>query len=170
MSDKPNPINETDDEARALARSLVDTTRYAALAVNEGDTGFPLVSRVAVSYGSDTGLFFCASDLSTHSQCLATDPRCSLLLGEPGKGDGLAHPRVTLVGSVDRIENSDPQRQSMRDIFLERHPKANLYVDFADFAFYRLLVDRALLNGGFGKAFHLDATDLEFLREWTKFG
>jgi len=33
-------------------------------------------------------------------------------------------------------------------------------VDFADFRFYRLAVERALLNGGFGKAYVLTGEDL----------
>ena len=39
--------------------------------------------------------------------------------------------------------------------YLNRHPKARLYAGFADFAFFRLAVERASLNGGFGKAYHL---------------
>ena len=170
MADKRNPINETDDEARSLARSLVDDTRYVALAFNEGESGYPLVSRVAAAFTPGTGLFFCASDLSVHSKCLSVDQRCSVLSGEPGKGDGLAYPRITLIGTVQRTGNSSPSRQILRDVFVKHHPKSKLYVDFADFAFYRLNIERAQLNGGFGKAFHLNGDDLKFLHEWTNFG
>ena len=41
-----------------------------------------------------------------------------------------------------------------------RHPKAELYVDFPDFGFRRLVPERAHLNGGFARAASLDATAL----------
>jgi heme iron utilization protein len=48
----------------------------------------------------------------------------------------------------------------LRALWLAQHPKAQLYVDFADFAFVRLAPRGAALNGGFGKAYALDAADL----------
>ena len=48
----------------------------------------------------------------------------------------------------------------MREGWLARHPKARLYVDFADFAFVRLRPEGAHLNGGFGRAYRLEPSDL----------
>ena len=161
MADKINPVRETDDKARALAAKLIAENRYAALGVKEVGEATPLVSRIAFAWSEQSGLFFSASDLSVHSQCLLEDPVCSLLIGEPGKGDGLAHPRITVIGKAERLPNDDPQRPVLREVFLSAHPKAALYVDFADFGFYPLKVERALLNGGFGKAYHLEKADLK---------
>lgn len=163
MSEKIDPVRKTDDEAIALATKLVESNRYAALGVLEPETGVPLVSRVAVAWSPDTGLFFAASDLSLHSKALLEDGTCSLLLGEPGKGDGLAHPRITLVATTQRLPNSVENRAQLREAFLKAHPKAELYIDFADFGFYPLAVARAYLNGGFGKAYHLNEDDLAFI-------
>jgi len=44
MADRTNPIRETDEEARLLARSLVEDARYAALAVNEAKGGSGVIS------------------------------------------------------------------------------------------------------------------------------
>src|SRR5690606_9491545 len=44
--------------------------------------------------------------------------------------------------------------------YLGRHPKARTYKDLPDFAFYRLNPVSALLNGGFARAFRLDAGQL----------
>ena len=164
MVEKRNPINETTDEARDLARKLVVENRYGVIAVNEVGTGFPIVSRIALAFMENYGVVFLASDLSVHSQCLANDKRCSILFGEPGKGDGLAHPRITLIGAASRLANDSERRPALRSRFLEVHPKAELYIDFTDFGFYPLEVERAQLNGGFGKAFHLGKTDLSFLK------
>jgi len=163
MADKINPVHETSDEALGLAAKLLGETKYASLAVNETGTDFPLVSRVAACFSQDTGVFFAASDLSVHSKCLTGDPKCSMMLGEPGKGDGLAYARMTLVAETARMSNDDERRAQFRDIFLQTHPKAELYIDFGDFGFYPLTLQRVLLNGGFGKAFHLNEEDLKML-------
>ena len=158
---RTNPIRETDDEARALARSLIEDAAFASIAVLEPVTGMPLVSRVAVAMEEDGSPFILASDLSGHSRALAVDPRASLLFGEPkSKGDPLTHPRVTVIGQVTKLARDDADHAARRAFWLKKHPKAKLYVDFGDFAFWRMRVERANLNGGFGKAFELTAQDL----------
>ena len=42
-------IRPTDDEARTLARTLLDTARFAALGVLLPDTGAPMVTRIALA-------------------------------------------------------------------------------------------------------------------------
>ncbi len=163
LTDKINPVRETDEEAITLARELIGEAKYASLGVIEPETGVPLVSRVAAVWTNETGLFFCASDLSVHSKCLLKHETCSLMLGEPGKGDGLAYARMTVIGTTSRLPNAAENRPILREAFLARHPKAELYIDFADFGFYPIAVERSLLNGGFGKAYHLNSSDLAFI-------
>ncbi len=101
------------------------------------------------------------SNLSSHTAALKADPRCSLLVGEPGpKGDPLTHPRLTLDCEAEFLPRDTDAHAALREHYLKSHPKAALYVDFADFCFVRLHVNHALLNGGFGKAFKLSASDL----------
>ncbi|PKP67608.1 MAG: pyridoxamine 5'-phosphate oxidase, partial [Alphaproteobacteria bacterium HGW-Alphaproteobacteria-5] len=113
----------------------------------------------------DGTLFFPASGLSAHTRALAQDPRCSLLIGEPGKGDPLAHPRLSLVASAARVEKAGETHARLRRRYLARHPKSEIYLDLPDFAFYRLDCERAFLNGGFGKAFDLAAGDMFLPRD-----
>ena len=157
---KINPIRETNDEAIELAGRLFQQAKYGALAVLENETNVPLVSRIAVTWSSEAGVYFLASDLSSHSRCLAVNSVCSLMLGEPGKGDGLAYPRITLIGDAARLPNDHKKRNRLKEQFVKTHPKAELYVDFADFGFYPFNIERAQLNGGFGKAFLLNREDL----------
>ncbi len=157
---KPNPIRDTDPEARALARKLIDEAVYAAIAVLEPDTGIPLVSRIAVSTDQRGNLIFLASDLANHSKALAINPNASIMVGEPAKGDPLAHPRITLIGKIEKIDRASTERDTLREPWLDYHPKAKLYIDFGDFHFFRLNIQRANLNGGFGKAYELDSDDL----------
>lgn len=158
--EKKDVLRPTDAEAIRLARTLIRTARWGALAVLEPGTGAPLASRVAVATDIDGAPVILVSSLAGHTAGLAADPRCSLLLGEPGKGDPLAHPRITISATAQRIARNAPQHGRIEWRFLSRNPKARLYAGFPDFAFFRLEPDRASLNGGFGKAFALTRGDL----------
>jgi putative heme iron utilization protein len=161
MAQTPDsPIRPTDDAARDLARGLIAGARHGALGVIDPESGFPMVTRVAVGT-DDAGLpLTFISTLSAHTRALTRDPRASLLLGEPGpKGDPLTHPRLTLLARAERIDD-DAQRAALAARWLVDHPKAKLYIGFADFAFWRFRVQAAHLNGGFGRAFVMSAADL----------
>lgn len=160
--DRKNVIRKTDADAVALAQSLIRTARYGALAVLDPETGAPLASRVAAATDSDGAPLILVSSLSAHTGALLADPRCSLLLGEPGKGDPLAHPRISLACRATRLEHGSPQDERARRRYLARHPKAKLYAGFADFSFFRLEPEGASLNGGFGKAYLLARDQLLF--------
>jgi len=153
-------IRDTDEEARRLARRLVRGARFGAIGVLEPDTGFPFASRVLTGTDADGTPLILVSALSVHTGALAADQRASLLFGEPGKGDPLAHPRITVRTLAERVARDDPAHARLRARFIARHPKAALYVDFPDFAFFRMVPQSASLNGGFGKAFVLEASDL----------
>ncbi|CCE96733.1 hypothetical protein SFHH103_02238 [Sinorhizobium fredii HH103] len=161
MSDKPNVLRETDDEARQLARVLLRSARSGALAVLEPEgNGFPFVSRALIGIDIDGVPVILVSRLSTHTQALLADRRASLLTGEPGKGDPLAHPRLTVQCEAEEVPRDSAAHGRIRERFLRRHPKARLYVDFPDFGFFRLVPLRASLNGGFGRAYVLTDKDL----------
>lgn len=154
-----SPYRAPDDAARSVAAGLIAQGRLATLGVLDPEDGFPLTSRIAVIEDGGTVMFL-ASDLSAHSKALAADDRASVLLGEPGKGDPLAHPRLTLVGRVARLPRDDRFHPVLREKWLQKHPRAELYIDFADFHFHRIKPERALLVAGFGKAYVLSADDL----------
>jgi putative heme iron utilization protein len=158
--DRPKVLRDTDDDARLQARVLLRAARSCALAVNEPETGAPFASRTLTGTDTDGVPVILVSALSVHTQALRRDPRASLLAGEPGKGDPLAHPRLTVIASAEEVARDSEAHTRIRERFVRRHPKAKLYVDFPDFAFFRLVPLRAHLNGGFGKAFILTADDL----------
>lgn len=160
MEQKRDVLRETDAEAIRLAKTLLRSARFGALAVREPDTGWPLSSRVGVATDMDGTPIILVSMLSAHTPAILADPRCSLLLGEPGKGDPLAHPRVTLICRATRIEKDDARHARVSRRYINRNPKARLYVGLGDFSFFRLEIERASLNGGFGKAYALTRQDL----------
>ncbi|WP_176036771.1 HugZ family protein [Brucella tritici] len=155
-----NPIRPTTPEAIQLAKTLLRTSRYGAIAVFDASTGRPLASRVAVATDTDGTPLILVSGLAAHTPGLLANPACSLLLGEVGKGDPLAHPRVTLHCRAQKVEKVAPDYPRIRQRYLNHNPKGSLYVDLGDFAFFRLDLESASLNGGFGKAFNLTRDDL----------
>ncbi|RWN21350.1 MAG: HugZ family protein [Mesorhizobium sp.] len=157
---KKDVIRETDAEAIRLAKTLLRSARFGALAVIEPQTGSPLASRVGVATDIDGAPLILVSMLSAHTGALLADPRCSLLLGEPGKGDPLAHPRLTLICQAARLERGSAEHARVERRYLNHNPKAKLYAGLGDFSIFRLGPQRASLNGGFGKAYHLDQSDL----------
>lgn len=159
MTDKPKVIRDTDDDARRQARILLRGARFAAIGVIDPETGFPFVSRVLLGTDIDGAAVILVSNLSAHTSALLADPRASLLTGEPAKGDPLAHPRLTVQCLAESVERDSPTHARLRGRFLARHPKSQLYIDFPDFRFFRLLPERASLNGGFGRAYHLGRED-----------
>ena len=157
-----NPIRPTDDAARQMARDLLNSARFGALATLDPETGGPIVTRVAIGTSPTGAPLSLVSDLSSHTQALRLNPQCSLLVGEPGpKGDPLTHPRLTIQTSASFINHSDPGFADLAAHYLKTHPKAQLYISFTDFSFVLFTCQRAFLNGGFGKAFHLTPADLD---------
>ena len=93
---RSDPFQTADAQARILARDLIDTATFAALAVLRPDYPAPSVTRVACATDAAGAPITLISQLSTHTAALAVNPACALLLGEPeGKGDPLTHPRLT---------------------------------------------------------------------------
>ncbi|MBB4006403.1 HugZ family pyridoxamine 5'-phosphate oxidase [Allorhizobium taibaishanense] len=157
---RPSPIRPTDDEARKQARILLRGAVHVALGVIDPETGGPFVSRVALGTMPDGTVILLVSRLSAHTKAMLADARVSLLAGEPGKGDPLAHPRLTVQCLAKPVETDSSLHEAMRSRFLARHPKSKLYIDFPDFLFFELTPQRAALNGGFGRAFLLSGSDL----------
>jgi putative heme iron utilization protein len=133
-------------DALGEARRLLRTIRAGALA-SLAASGHPFASLVNVATDYDGSPLLLLSRLAAHTVNLERDPRCSLLLSQGGRGDPLAHPRLTLTGRAERTKDGH-----VRGRFLRRHPKSELYAGFADFSFWRITIDDAHLNGGFARA------------------
>lgn len=143
-----DPFQPVDDDARAMAHGLVSDARHGALATMLD--GAPFVTRIALA-PCKLGLLTLVSDLSTHTQAMRMSPYASLLIGEPGRGDPLAYPRMTLQVQAAFLDKTEDHVAA----YLAVQPKAQLYIGFGDFHLVRLDVQSGLLNGGFGKAYKL---------------
>ena len=162
MQEEPNTgvILATTAEAIALAKTLIRTARYGTVATLEPGTDWPRASRVGVGTDIDGSPVMLISRLAPHTGALLADPRCSVLLGEPGKGDPLAHPRVSVHGEVVEIDRGTEDEQRLSARYLALQPKAKLYVGLGDFRFFKLTPRSVSLNAGFGRAYILKADDI----------
>jgi len=143
-----------------VAKSLLRATRAGTLATLDRNSGHPFASLVNVATDVDGAPLILVSKLATHTANLECDGRASLLLAETGKGDALAHPRLTVLGTFEPVERDSAEEPRVRRRFLSRHPKSELYAGFGDFAFWRMAVVSAHLNGGFARAADLAAADV----------
>lgn len=153
-------VLETTGEAVALARKLVRDARHGALATLDPHSGRPVATRVGLAADVDGAPIILISALAAHTPGLRADPRCSLLVGEPGKGDPLAHPRITLHCQAREIERGSPEEAAIDARYLAHNPKAALYAGLGDFRYFRLEPIGASLNAGFGRAYALSAADV----------
>jgi heme iron utilization protein len=160
----PNRLPENapapDFDPQAVAKTLLRSVRSGALATIDRNTGHPFVSLVNVATDVDGSPLILISRLATHTANLEADRRASLLFASAGKGDPLAHPRVTLIGAFAPVARENADAPRLRRRFLGHHPKSELYAGFADFSFWRLGVVSAHLNAGFARAADLKAAEV----------
>src|SRR6202158_4952803 len=101
----------------AVAKDLLRSTRAGALATIDRNTGHPFSSLVNVATDADGSPLILVSRLSTHTANLEKDGRASVLLAAAGKGDPLAHPRLTVLGRFVQIAPDQPDEPRLRRRF-----------------------------------------------------
>ncbi len=148
--DQPAPPPVPEPPFAERARTLVHLGRTATLSTRlRKHDGYPFGS--VAPYGVDAAgqPTLLISRLAVHTQNLLADARASLLVTQPGwSEDPLAGARVTLVGRATPV--AEGERAALREDYLQRQPTARYWVDFGDFAFYRLAVDDLYYVAGFG--------------------
>jgi hypothetical protein len=147
-----NPLPPADQ-----ARRILRATDRATLATGQRDAGgWPYPSLVLVAVEHDASPLLLISNLADHTRNIKCDDRVGLLFDATvGLDEPLAGARVSVLG---RAEPSDEPRHRAR--FLARHPGAAMYAGFADFAIYRVAVERAHLVAGFGRIHWIPADAL----------
>jgi putative heme iron utilization protein len=139
---RPTP----DFDPQAAAKKLLRQARTGALATLMAGSGNPYCSLVNVATLADGSPLLLLSRLAVHTKNLLADSRVSLMLDERTAGDPLEGARVMLMGRAGLSD--DP---GARGRYLARQPPAQMFVDFADFAFYRVTLEAIHLVAGFGR-------------------
>jgi len=140
------------------ARALLTETRAGALGSINSD-GSPLVTLVAVGTMQDGAPLLLLSQIAAHTQNLLREPRASLLLeGKSDDPDPMTAPRLSLNGQI--VALGEDQIISAKPRFIEKHPGSVAYDTELDFHYYRLAVESARFNQGFGRFRKLGPSDL----------
>jgi putative heme iron utilization protein len=150
-SDRPSKA-----EIAADARRLARRAFKASLATLDSASGAPYASLITVATDLAGAPIFLISTLARHTRNLSHDPRAAILIDGSGDlADPLQGARVTLHGRAETVNDDAVKRR-----FLARHAEAAFYVDFPDFAFWRLAVEGAHYIGGFGRIVDLEPDEL----------
>ena len=138
-----------------ICRRLIRAADRAALATVERES-WPHASLVLVACDHGARPVVLISTLADHTRNILADDRVSLLYdGTGGLDDPLTGARVSVQGRAVATED-----EALRARYIARHPRAAGYVDFADFSFYRIEVERAHLVAGFGRIRWVEADDM----------
>jgi hypothetical protein len=142
-------------DAPNAAKKLLREGLSGALATLMPGSGDPYCSLVNVATGHDGSPLLLISKLAIHTKNVVADPRASLMLDERKAGDPLEGARVMLMGRVSATDDAKARAR-----YLARHPEAEMFAGFADFAIYRMEVERAHLVAGFGRIVDLAGKDI----------
>jgi len=135
-----------------LARQLIAGSRLATLStIALRPAGFPFGSLVAHAVDERGRPLFLLSALAEHSKNLTACDRVSLLVVESGSTSIVTAPRVTLVGTCQRVDASE--LDSVRAQYVAAHAESARW--FADslhaYALYRLQPQDLRVIVGFGR-------------------
>jgi len=116
-------------------------------------SGDPYCSLVNVAANPDAAPILLISRLAVHTRNILGDPRVSLMLDERVAGDPLEGARIMLAGRAEEL--SGQAAGVARRRYLAAHPSAEAFVDFKDFAFFRIAPSGLHLVAGFGRIIDL---------------
>jgi putative heme iron utilization protein len=150
-----------DFDASRLARSLLRRSRQGALATLMAGSGDPYCSLVNIASDYDGSPILLISRLALHTKNILGDNRVSLMLDERAAGDPLEGARIMLAGRAE--EAGGEAAEILRRRYLNAHPSAQVFVEFTDFSFFRIVPSGAHLVAGFGRI--IDLTPAQFLTD-----
>jgi len=144
-----------------VTHSLLRRSRQGALATLMAGSGDPYCSLVNVATAADGAPIILISRLAVHTRNVLADSRVSLMLDERAPGDPLEGARIMLSGKAEQA--SETNRETLRRRYLNAHPSAADYADFADFSFFLIRPSTTHLVAGFGRI--LDLRPEQFLTD-----
>jgi|SRR5581483_3924094 len=146
------------------ARTLMYLGRIGSLSTqSRKQPGFPFGSVMPYALDDRGCPIFLISTMAMHTQNLQADMRASLLVTQAdGGGDPLGASRVTLVGNVRPVEQSETG--TVRKLYLASYANSKYWVDYEDFSFYCMEVVDVYYVGGFGVMGWISASDYQAAR------
>lgn len=167
---KTNGIPDTafgEEESGKLSRQLVANAYYATLSTIQTEAAgasnvynFPYGSVADTSDEEpSTGRpLMLLSELERNVMNIASNPKVSLhYMSPPSNMEELKHPehydvmtkpRTTLLGHLEVVP--DDELDHAKETYLKKHPNSKAWINFSDFAMYRMVVEDVYAVGGFG--------------------
>mmetsp|Transcript_7074 Transcript_7074/g.11921 ORF Transcript_7074/g.11921 Transcript_7074/m.11921 type:complete len:332 (+) Transcript_7074:60-1055(+) len=117
--------------------------------ISKSNPGFPGGSVVGFAPDELGRPIFIFSGMSSHTQDLLADPKCSLTIASK-EFKGAADGRVNLMGEVTLLKQDE--KEAAKAAYLAKHPGA-FWVDFGDFNWFRMdEIVSVRFVGGFARA------------------
>jgi len=156
-SEELNPAPETSYAERA--RTLVHLNTQGVLSTqSKKHESYPFGSAMPFALDPSGRPIFLVSSMAMHTHNMARDAKASLFVTVPeAQIDPLGAARLTIIGEAAKVPGTEAA--AARETYLAAHPEAKYYVDFKDFAFWRLQPVDVYFVGGFGVMGWIDATD-----------
>lgn len=156
-----------DELARAVNR-LVESQHIGMLSTyaeeeSDGDiekhraAGFPFGSIVRYVVGQSdeySGMpIVMLSRIAEHSKHISKNNKVSLLISDQETHDDVQQTaRVTLLGSMIKLDADDPALQYNGEAYFKQFPESRDYFQLLDFDFYYLHIEAKRYVAGFGRA------------------
>jgi putative heme iron utilization protein len=109
--------------------------------------GYPYGSLAPYALDASGSPVFFLSGLAVHTRNLIAKAKASLLVSD----DDISGSRVNLFGDVVEVPSEEAEARELRRIYLAAHPESEQWIDFGDFAFYRMMITNIYWVGGFGE-------------------
>ncbi len=141
------------------ARTLAYVGRLGTLSsLSAKHPGWPFGSVMPYALDERGSPLFLISSMAMHTQNIVRDSRAALMVAQhAGLEDALGSARVTLMGNAAKVPAAE--LEAVRARYLASYENARYWVDFEDFAFYRLEIVDIYYVGGFGVMGWLAAQD-----------
>jgi putative heme iron utilization protein len=147
--------SDPDFDPVATTKHLLRVSRSGALATLLVEGHNPFCSLVNIASLPDGSPLLLISRLAVHTRNILACSSVSLLLSARGADDPLTLPRITIVGRAESVEEAGLAVARRR--YLAAHPAAEVFVNFADFSFYRVAITSVHLVAGFGRIIALES-------------
>ena len=119
--------------------------------------GFPFGSIVRYVVGQSdeySGMpIVMLSRIAEHSKHISKNNKVSLLISDQATHDDVQQTaRVTLLGTMIKLDADDPALQNNGEAYFQRFPETRDYFQLLDFDFYYLHIEKKRYVAGFGRA------------------
>lgn len=156
--------DELEREVNRLVESQTTAmlSTYAETPSDEADnphsaSGFPFGSVVRYVVGKSdeyAGMpIVMLSRIAEHSKHISQNNNVSLLISDQESHcDVQQTPRLTVLGSMIKLDADDPALQYDAEVYFENFPETRDYFQLLDFDFYYLHIEKRRYVAGFGRA------------------